>query len=240
MRNREDDEIDALTPELLLGAYSQGIFPMGEEDSDDVYWYRPDPRAVFPLEEFRVPRRLARTMRQGRLAGEPYRVSFNEAFGAVMRGCAEDRPIWITDRMLNAYTELHRIGHAHSVEVWLGERLVGGVYGVQLGAAFMAESKFHRVTDASKVALASLVARLRERGFDILEVQYLTEHLESLGAREIPLATYLRKLRRALKRSPEFASHQGETSSDSASPTIPDRSADGSAGGEPSGTDRSE
>jgi len=193
MRKRRSEEADdLLAPDLLLHAYGVGIFPMGEEETDEVLWFRPDPRAVIPLDRFHVPRRLARTVRRG-----TFDVTYDRAFGEVMDGCAEGRPVWITDRMHRAYRRLHELGHAHSVEVWREGRLAGGLYGVQLGGAFMAESKFHRERDASKVALVRLVERLRERGFAFLEVQYVTDHLRQFGAVEIPLRRYLGHLRAA-------------------------------------------
>jgi leucyl/phenylalanyl-tRNA--protein transferase len=179
----------------VLAAYAGGMFPMGDDDLDVIYWFRPDPRAIIPLDAFHLSRSLRRTLRRGE-----FRVTFDEAFTDVMSACAENRPVWITPRLKRIYAELHALGCAHSVEVWKDERLVGGVYGVQVGAAFMAESKFHRATDASKVALAKLVERLVERRFEILEVQYLTEHLARFGAIEIPLREYLERLSRAAGR----------------------------------------
>ena len=183
-----------LRPEWLLKAYRRGIFPwyaLGEK----VHWWSPDPRAVFELDGFHVARRLRRTIRSGR-----FRVTVNRAFAAVIRGCA-DRPAeetWITPEMIAAYQELHRLGHAHSVEAWAGGALGGGLYGVAVGGLFAAESMFTRVRDASKVALAFLVARLRERGFRLLDTQMLTEHTARLGAVAIPRTEYLRRLRAAL------------------------------------------
>jgi leucyl/phenylalanyl-tRNA--protein transferase len=157
-----------------------------------------------PLEALHVPRRLERTIRQGR-----FEISFNLAFGAVMRGCAEGRPEWIGRELFDVYGELHRRGHAHSVEVWpagaRGGELAGGLYGVHLGAAFFAESKFHRVRDASKVALVALARHLRARGFALLEVQYLTEHLRQFGAIELSHRAYMRRLREALEHACSFA-----------------------------------
>jgi leucyl/phenylalanyl-tRNA---protein transferase len=183
-----------LTPEGIELAYRHGIFPMADERSGEVLWFRPDPRAVIPLDGFHVSRSLARTLRRGR-----FEVRVDTAFAAVMRGCA-DRPegSWISERFVEVYGALHRAGTAHSVEAWRDRRLVGGVYGLALGGAFMAESMFHRETDASKVALAALVGRLRERGFTVLDVQYMTPHLESLGAVEITRREYERRLERAL------------------------------------------
>jgi len=183
-----------LTPEGIELAYRHGIFPMADERSGEVLWFRPDPRAVIPLDGFHVSRSLARTLRRGRLE-----VRVDTAFETVMRGCA-DRPegSWISDRFVEVYGALHRAGKAHSLEAWRDRRLVGGVYGLALGGAFMAESMFHRATDASKVALAALVGHLSERGFTVLDVQYMTPHLESLGAVEITRREYERRLERAL------------------------------------------
>ena len=183
-----------LTPEGIELAYRHGIFPMADERSGEVLWFRPDPRTVIPLDGFHVSRSLARTLRRGR-----FEVRVDTAFATVMRGCA-DRPegSWISERFVEVYGALHRAGKAHSVEAWRDRRLVGGVYGLALGGAFMAESMFHRETDASKVALAALVGRLSERGFTVLDVQYMTPHLESLGAVEITRREYERRLERAL------------------------------------------
>ena len=190
-----------LTPEGVELAYRHGIFPMADESSDEVLWFRPDPRAIIPLDGFHVSRSLARTMRRGH-----FEVRVDTDFEGVMRGCA-DRPdgSWISDRFVEVYGALHRAGKAHSVEVWSGGELVGGTYGVALGGAFMAESKFHRATDASKVALAALVERLRERRFTLLDVQYVTPHLERLGAVEITRREYEVRLDRALALPRRFA-----------------------------------
>ena len=183
-----------LTPEGVLLAYRHGIFPMADERSGEVLWFRPDPRAIIPLDGFHISRSLARTLRRGL-----FEIRLDTDFEGVMRGCA-DRPegTWISERFLEVYTALHREGKAHSVEAWQEGRLVGGTYGLALGGAFMAESMFHRETDASKVALAALVSRLRQRGFILLDVQYLTPHLESLGAVEITRSDYERRLAEAL------------------------------------------
>jgi leucyl/phenylalanyl-tRNA--protein transferase len=190
-----------LTPEGVELAYRHGIFPMAEERSGEVLWFRPDPRAIVPLDGFHISRSLARTLRRG-----GFEIRVNTDFERVMRGCA-DRPegTWISGRFVDVYGALHEAGKAHSVETWRGGRLVGGTYGVALGGAFMAESMFHRETDASKVALAALVTRLRERDFVLLDVQYVTPHLESLGAVEIPRRDYERRLERALSLPCTFA-----------------------------------
>jgi leucyl/phenylalanyl-tRNA--protein transferase len=189
---------------LLVSAYSSGWFPMAV-DGGEVRWYSPDPRGVIPLDGFHLPSRLARLVRGGR-----FRIEIDRRFEDVMRACAEadrkeeDAGTWISDEILASYVELHRLGLAHSVETWLDDRLVGGLYGVALGGAFFGESMFHHVTDASKVALAALVERLRRRGFRLLDVQWVTPHLEQFGAIEIPRAMYLKELERALAVKAEF------------------------------------
>lgn len=190
-----------LEPVTLLDAYRQGIFPWPTTDGT-VYWWSPDPRAVVPLDGLHVSRSLRRTLRSGRFS-----LTRDAAFADVVRACA-DRPgqgTWITPPMVEAYTRLHARGHAHSVEVWDGGGwLVGGVYGVTLGAAFMGESMFHRATDASKVALVHLVAHLREQGFCLFDAQLPTPHLASLGAQAVARGTYLARLEDALTRCAAF------------------------------------
>jgi len=187
-------------PSLLLRAYREGIFPMALDDGE-IGWFSPDPRGILPLEAAHVPARLARTVRQGRFA-----ITIDREFGAVMAACASGRPegTWINSEIVDAYMALHRLGHAHSVEVRLDDRLVGGLYGVRLGGAFFGESMFHRVPDASKVALVTLVKQLRDRGFSLLDVQWVTPHLARFGAVEIPRAEYLRRLERAVARTCRF------------------------------------
>jgi leucyl/phenylalanyl-tRNA--protein transferase len=195
-----------LSPATLLRAYADGVFPWFNE-GDPILWWSPHPRAVIELEDGRtrdgtpgygglhVSHRLARTIRSGK-----FRVTVNECFPVVMRACGEHRPegTWVTDDMLAAYAELHRLGHAHSVETWVGDDLAGGVYGVSVGGLFAAESMFYRISDGSKVALAALVTRLRERGFALLDVQMKTSHTGRMGATNIPRAEYLRRLRDAV------------------------------------------
>lgn len=183
-----------LRPEWLLAAYRRGVFPW-YADGDPICWWSPDPRAIIELDRFHVSRRLGRTIRSGR-----FRLTINRAFAAVIRGCA-DRPgqgNWLTSEMIDAYETLHRLGHAHSIEAWHGEELGGGVYGVAIGGFFAAESMFTRVRDASKVALAFLVEHLRQRGFQLLDIQMLTAHTAQFGAVEISRADYLRHLQAAL------------------------------------------
>lgn len=181
--------------DLLLSAYCQGVFPMGMDDGT-IGWFSPDPRAIVPLDErFHVPARLRRVLRSGR-----FRTTANEQFERVMRACAADRDdgTWITDEIVESYVYLHHLGHAHSLEVWLGGELAGGLYGVQIGAAFFGESMFHVVTDASKVALVTLVERLRAREFLLLDTQWTTPHLERFGVQEIPRDDYLEQLGKAI------------------------------------------
>lgn len=178
-----------LRPATLLLAYRQGIFPWFDEGWP-VHWWSPDPRGIFELDSFHVSRRLARTLRSGR-----FRVTFDRDFESVMSACGERREgTWITASMLKAYVELHRLGHAHSVEVWRDDRLVGGVYGVAINGLFAAESMFYRERDASKVALAHLVERLRRQRYALFDIQMVTEHTGSLGAIEISRQEYLRRL----------------------------------------------
>lgn len=187
-----------LTPAFLIRAYEQGFFPMGNEDGS-IDWYWPDPRTIIELDRFHVPRRLARVVRQGR-----FEIVVDRDFSGVMRGCADREETWITAPIVDTYTALHRMGKAHSIEAYLNGRQVGGLYGVSLGGAFMGESMFSRVTDASKVCLVALVERMKARGYALLDVQFLTSHLHRFGAVEIARDDYLKRLRAALKRSCRF------------------------------------
>ncbi len=188
----------ALTPEILLRAYAVGLFPMAETaDDPDVFWVDPEHRGVLPLDGFHLPRRLAR-----RIRSNPFAVTVDTDFAAVMAACAERtadrRETWINGQIRDLYGRLFAMGHAHSVECRLDGRLVGGLYGVHLGAAFFGESMFTRVTDASKVALVHLVARLRKGGFRLLDTQFVTDHLAGFGTIEVPKAQYRRLLARAV------------------------------------------
>ncbi|MDX1419722.1 MAG: leucyl/phenylalanyl-tRNA--protein transferase [Rubricoccaceae bacterium] len=193
-----------LTPDLVLYAYRQGLFPMADPDADDrIHWYAPDPRAVLPLDGFHVPRSLARVVRQGR-----YRVTTDRAFEAVLHACARPGPgresTWISEEIVRVFAGLHRRGFAHSVECWVdedpgGPALAGGLYGVALGGAFFGESMFHRRRDASKVALVHLVDRLRAGGFALLDTQFSTPHLARFGVVEIPREAYESALENALR-----------------------------------------
>lgn len=186
-----------LTVELVERGYRAGTFPMGGQGW--ITWHRPPVRAILPIDGFHVSRSLERTLKQAR-----FEVTVNRDFEGVMRACADREETWIDYRILHIYKELHRMGKAHSVEVWVEGQLAGGVYGVSLGGAFFAESKFHRVRDMSKVALAHLVFRLHERGYALLDVQYWTPHLASLGVIEIPGDEYLGRLGRALELDRRF------------------------------------
>lgn len=188
------------TVDMLLAGYAQGIFPMAHPEEDyEIYWYAPDPRGVMPIEEFHCPSRLAQTVRQ-----EPFRIEVDTAFGEVIRGCAEPRneenqTTWISEGIIEAYTDLHELGYAHSVEAWDGERLVGGLYGVALGGLFAGESMFFRETDASKICLVHLVDRLERRDYGLLDVQWVNPHLEQFGAYEIPREEYEERLREVVE-----------------------------------------
>jgi leucyl/phenylalanyl-tRNA--protein transferase len=193
-----------ITPELLLQAYRIGVFPMGERrDDPKLYWLDPRLRAVLPLDAFHLPKRLARTVRSG-----PFEVSADTAFTETMRACAEPRPghpeSWINEPILALYGELFARGHAHSVECRRNGELVGGLYGVSVGAAFFGESMFSRERDASKVALVHLVARLIKGGFRLLDCQFMTEHLRSFGAIEIPRDDFRALLADAVERTADF------------------------------------
>jgi leucyl/phenylalanyl-tRNA---protein transferase len=193
-----------LTPELLLAAYRRGVFPMAESrHRPRLYWMDPDRRGILPLDGFHVPRSLRKAVRRGR-----FDVRADTAFAAVIAACAEPRPgrrdTWITAEIERAYAELHALGHAHSVECWEGGALVGGLYGVAIGAAFFGESMFSRATDASKVALVHLVARLAAGGFRLLDTQFITQHLARFGAVEIERGRYLDLLERAVSTRARF------------------------------------
>ena len=193
-----------ITLDMLLRAYAHGIFPMSESRHDPhITWFDPDKRGILPLESFHLPRRLARTIRQDR-----FRVTVDEAFLEVIEGCAAPRPgrwtTWINSTIIGMFSGLHSIGHAHSVECWDGDELAGGLYGVSLGAVFFGESMFSTRDDASKVALAHLIARLRAGGFRLLDTQFVTAHLERFGALEISRSEYLRRLKSAVTREADF------------------------------------
>ena len=194
-----------LAPEKLLAAYSVGIFPMAD-DEGAIHWLAPDPRALLELDKFKVSRSLRSVRRRGEFS-----VTINRAFDGVIEACADRAEgTWISNEMRDAYRTLHRLGFAHSVEAWRGEQLAGGLYGVALGGAFFGESMFHHVSDASKVALIHLIERLRDRGFVLLDVQFMTEHLRRFGAVEIPRAEYERRLTHAVRLSRSLTDTPGD------------------------------
>lgn len=194
-----------ITPDLLISAYASGIFPMASPDEDQqIFWLSPDPRAVIPLERFRVPRSVRRLIRSNR-----FKTTADRDFGAVIRGCANREETWISEEMIRLYTVLHARGLAHSIEVWAEGEVVGGLYGVALGGAFFGESMFSEVSDASKVALVDLVQRLRSGAFQLLDTQYLTPHLERFGGVEIDRVDFLEGLDRALEVRPAWTTIPG-------------------------------
>ena len=209
-----------LTPEIVLRAYAEGLFPMAEARNDPtLYWISPDARGVIPLDGLRISHRLARTIRSDRFS-----VTADTAFRRVMETCAAPAPgreeTWINAEILELYTALHADGHAHSIECWHDKELVGGLYGVSLGAAFFGESMFSRARDASKVALAHLVARLRHGGFELLDTQFITAHLARLGACEIPRDAYLARLGRAIEKQAYWPAPSGNSIASSVAPLL--------------------
>jgi leucyl/phenylalanyl-tRNA---protein transferase len=209
-----------LTPDILLRAYAEGLFPMAERrDDPNLYWVSPEKRGIFPLDAFHVPKRLARTIRSNKFA-----VTADAAFADVMRACAVPskgrEETWINDEILHLYSALHASGHSHSLECWRDKKLVGGLYGVQLGGAFFGESMFSRETDASKVALAHLVARLKRGGFTLLDAQFLTDHLARFGAIEISRKKYLAILGKAIATPAYWPASSGNVGIFSSAPAL--------------------
>jgi leucyl/phenylalanyl-tRNA--protein transferase len=191
---------NGITVDILLRAYSAGLFPMADSaDDPELFWVEPEIRGIIPLNDFHISKSLAKAMRK-----KPFEIRFNTAFEAVMAGCAAEAPdrpsTWINTTIRKLYTELHQIGHAHSVEAWDGKELVGGLYGVSLGAAFFGESMFSRRTNASKICLVHLVERLRASGFVLLDTQFTTEHLKTFGAIDVPKQQYAKMLDQAVNR----------------------------------------
>ncbi|MFB9951018.1 leucyl/phenylalanyl-tRNA--protein transferase [Rhizobium puerariae] len=198
MAGRRGRYYPSITPDILLRAYSIGLFPMAESaDDPEIFWVEPEMRGILPLDGVHVSKSLAKTIRR-----KPFDIRFDTAFQQVIAFCAEpaaDRPsTWINATIRRLYTELHHMGHAHSVEAWEGDQLIGGLYGVSLGGAFFGESMFSRRTDASKICLVHLVERLRANGFTLLDTQFTTEHLKTFGAIDIPKDDYLKLLRAAV------------------------------------------
>ena len=192
--------MDKITPRVLLYAYASGVFPMAESaDSDEILWFNPEMRGVMPLDGLHVSRSLRKTLKSGR-----YRVTANQRFSEVLAACADRKETWINSEITTLYTELHHMDHAHSIEVWEGGQLVGGLYGVSLGAAFFGESMFSRQSNASKIALVGLLARLNLGGFTLLDMQFLTPHLASLGGVEISQRVYQSQLQIAVNGQGDF------------------------------------
>ncbi len=199
-----------LTPELLMRAYAMGVFPMAEHRNDpEIFWVDPIHRGIFPLDLFHISRSLARSIRRAN-----YNLTLNQNFEGVLDGCANRRETWINAKIRNLYNSLYNNGQAHSIEVWEGPHLIGGVYGVTLGAAFFGESMFSRRTDASKIALAFLVEHLRRCGFILFDTQFLTEHLITLGAVEIPRESFKKLLNEAIQREADLMSQSLPSVSD--------------------------
>jgi leucyl/phenylalanyl-tRNA--protein transferase len=188
-----------IEPDFLLLAYCSGYFPMADSKSGEIGWYSPDPRAIIELEELKIPRSLKLTLKKN-----PFEIRLDRRFEEVMRACAEREDTWISEEIVQSYLHLHQLGLAHSVECWKNAELAGGLYGVAIGGAFFGESMFSRVRDASKVALVSLVNRLRDRGFELLDTQFITPHLARFGAKEIPREEYLTRLKAALRKNCQF------------------------------------
>ncbi|HIP23094.1 MAG TPA: leucyl/phenylalanyl-tRNA--protein transferase [Rhodobacteraceae bacterium] len=192
--------MEKLTPRLLLTAYASGVFPMAESaDSDEIFWFNPEMRGVMPLGGLHVSRSLRKAMRARR-----FKVTANQCFSDVMAACADREETWINPEITALYAELHEVGHAHSIEVWDGDTLAGGLYGVSLGAAFFGESMFSHQSNASKIALVGLVARLNLGSFKLLDMQFLTPHLASLGGVEISQKNYQSQLAAALPLPSDF------------------------------------
>ena len=195
-----------INPVLILWGYSRGIFPMGDPDTGRIDWYSPDPRAIIDLNRFHIPHTLRPVLRSGR-----FRVTLDQSFEQVMRTCAERESTWITEPVVTCYCELFHKGFGHSVEVWNGGTLAGGLYGVALGGAFFGESMFHTQTNASKVSLAALVQQLREQRFELLDIQFMTPHLARFGAEDISREDYLRRLSLAIRHPRQFIRPKQQT-----------------------------
>ncbi|HYY26800.1 MAG TPA: leucyl/phenylalanyl-tRNA--protein transferase [Chthoniobacterales bacterium] len=195
---REKRRTKIISPSLLLEAYCRGVFPMAMENGE-IGWFSPDPRGIIPLDAFHVPHGLKRVLKKG-----IFQIKLDTSFEAVVRACADRPETWISDRIIESYANLHRLGFAHSVEAWLEDKLAGGLYGVSVQGAFFGESMFHRVPDASKVALVELVNRLNNRAFRLLDTQFVNIHLKQFGAIEIPRQKYMHLLKQALAVDTKF------------------------------------
>jgi len=185
--------IKTIDPEFLCTAYCNAYFPMADPTTKEISWYSPDPRAIFELDKFHIPHSLQLTLKK-----QNFEVRINRQFEDVMRACAEREETWISEQIIKSYVQLHKLGIAHSVEVWKEKALAGGLYGVAIRGAFFGESMFSKVRDASKIALVHLVKRLKSRGYTLLDTQFLTPHLQRFGAREISHKEYIKRLEKAL------------------------------------------
>ena len=192
-----------IDPEFLCTAYCNGYFPMADPKTGEINWYSPDPRTIFVLDEFHIPRSLKLTLKK-----KAFEIRLNLRFEEVMRACAQRDETWISETIIKSYVNLHRVGIAHSVETWKEGRLVGGLYGVAIRGAFFGESMFSNVKDASKIALVSLVERLKKHGYTLLDTQFMTPHLQRFGAREIPRNEYLKRLEEALNVTCSFTNEK--------------------------------
>lgn len=188
-----------LVPHALLIGYRNGFFPMADAYTNEITWHRPDPRAVFFVHDVRIPKSVRSIINK-----QTFTITINTCFEQVMRGCANREESWISEDFIAAYTQLHHMGYAHSVETWLGEELVGGLYGVAIGSVFFGESMFSYVSNASKVAFGVLINRLKEQGFTLLDSQYINSFTESLGAVEIPDSRYTHLLTKAVSSDVSF------------------------------------
>jgi leucyl/phenylalanyl-tRNA--protein transferase len=186
--------------EFLIGAYCNGYFPMADSNTGEIHWYSPDPRTIFDLDKFHIPRSLKIMLKK-----QPFTIRIDQRFEEVMRACAERHETWISETIIQSYLQLSRMGFAHSIETWSNGELVGGLYGVSIRGAFFGESMFSKVRDASKVALVHLVELLKKRKYLLLDTQYMTPHLERFGAQEIPREEYLRRLQVSLTEPCTFA-----------------------------------
>ncbi len=188
-----------IDPQFLCTAYCNGYFPMADSKTGEISWYSPDPRTIFDLNEFHIPRSLKLTLKK-----KEFEIRINKQFEKVIRTCAEREETWISETIIQSYIQLHKFGLAHSVESWKDDSLVGGLYGVAIRGAFFGESMFSRVRGASKIALVKLVERMKERGFTLLDTQYITPHLKMFGACEIPRSEYIKRLEEALNVTRSF------------------------------------
>ncbi len=193
------NKLNIIPSNLLLAAYTTGYFPMADPEDNKIYWYSPDPRAIIPLEDFKISRSLKQVIKKN-----IYVIKINTRFEDVINACAARKETWISDEIIGSYINLYKLGYAHSVESWYNDELVGGLYGVAVGSAFFGESMFSRMKNASKVALNALVNILKNNGYLLLDIQYITPHLRQFGAIEIPKENYLKILGNALKKANKF------------------------------------